>query len=55
MLTAGLIQFLAVLGIDSDMARLRTAKNYLYMLAGMVYYVWVIALETLLPASQREA
>lgn len=31
-LTTGLVQFLAVLGIDS---RLRTAKNYSYMLAGV--------------------
>jgi hypothetical protein len=36
------------------MARLRNAKNYSYMLAGMVYCVRVIALENLLPASQRD-
>jgi superfamily II DNA helicase RecQ len=53
-LSTGLIQFLAVLGIDPDMARLRTAKNYSYMLAGMVYCVRVIALEKLLPKSQRD-
>ena len=38
-LSTGLIQFLAVLGIDVDTGRLRTAKNYLYILAGMVYCV----------------
>jgi hypothetical protein len=53
-LSTGLVQFLAVLGIDSEMARLRTAKNYSYMLAGTVYCMRVIALEKLLPASQRE-
>jgi hypothetical protein len=42
-LSTGLVQFLAVLGIDPDMARLRTAKNYSYMLAGMVYCTQVIA------------
>jgi hypothetical protein len=53
-LSTSLVQFLAVLRIDSEMARLRTAKNYLYMLAGTVYCMQVIALEKLLPASQRE-
>jgi hypothetical protein len=53
-LSTGLVQFLAVLGIDLEMACLRTAKNYLYMLAGTVYCMRVIALEKLLPASQRE-
>ncbi|KZM28551.1 ATP binding [Ascochyta rabiei] len=33
---------------------LRTAKNYLYMLAGIVYYVRVLALEKLLPGGQRD-
>jgi hypothetical protein len=53
-LSTGLIQFLAVLGIDSEMARLQTAKNCSYMLAGMLYCMRVIALTKLLPASQRE-
>ena len=48
-----MIQFLAVLGYDTDTDRLRTAKNYSYMLAGMVYCVRVIAAEKLLPGSQR--
>ena len=49
-LSTGLIQFLAVLGYDTDTDRLRTAKNYSYMLAGMVYCVRVVAVETLLLA-----
>ena len=52
-LSTGLVQFLAVLGIDPDMVRLRAAKNYSYMLAGVVYCTRVIAAETLLPGSQR--
>jgi hypothetical protein len=53
-LRTGLFQFLAVLGIDPEMARLRTAKNYSYMLAGMVYCTRVIAASHLLPDSQRD-
>lgn len=53
-LRTGLFQFLAVLGIDPEMARLRTAKNYSYMLAGMVYCTRVIAASHLLPESQRD-
>jgi superfamily II DNA helicase RecQ len=53
-LSCGLVQFLAVLGIDGDMGRLRTAKNYSFMLAGMVYCVRVLGLETLLPAGERD-
>jgi hypothetical protein len=41
-LSAGLVQFFAVLGFDAVMARLWTAKNYSYMLAGMVYCVRVL-------------
>jgi hypothetical protein len=32
---------------------LQTTKNYLYMLAGIVYYVRVLALEKLLLGGQR--
>ena len=38
---------------DTGTDCLRTAKNYSYMLAGMVYCVRVIAVESLLPGSQR--
>jgi superfamily II DNA helicase RecQ len=51
---SGLLHFLAVLGIDGEMDRLRTAKNYSYMLAGVVYCVRVLAVEKLLPAAQRD-
>jgi hypothetical protein len=52
-LSCGLIQFLAVLGIDLDMGCLRNAKNYLYMLAGMVYCVRVLGVKKLLLLAQR--
>jgi hypothetical protein len=48
-----LVQFLAVLGINGGMGRLRTAKNYLFMLAGIVYCVRVLGLKTLLLARGR--
>ena len=43
-----LVHFLAVLGINSDTNCLRTAKNYLYMLAGVVYCMRVLSVEKLL-------
>jgi hypothetical protein len=52
--SSGLIHFLAVLGIDAAMDRLRTAKNYSYMLAGVVYCTRVIAVEALLPSAKRD-
>jgi hypothetical protein len=48
------VQFLAVLGIDTETKRLRTAKNYSYMLAGIVYCVWVLRVKKLLPAAGRD-
>jgi superfamily II DNA helicase RecQ len=52
--SSGLIHFLAVLGIDEEMDRLRTAKSYSYMLAGVVYCVRVLGVEALLPSAQRD-
>jgi len=52
--SSGLVHFLAVLGIDAEMDRLRTAKNYSYMLAGVVYCIRVVAIEALLPSSMRD-
>jgi hypothetical protein len=49
-----LVQFLAVLGIDREIGRLRTAKNYSFMLAGIVYGVRVLGIEKLLPADRRD-
>ena len=52
--SSGLIHFLAVLGINSDTNRLRTAKNYSYMLAGVVYCMRVLSVEKLLPSACRD-
>ena len=49
-----LLHFLAVLGIDEEHNRLRTGNDYSYILAGVVYCVRAIALESLLPGEQRE-
>lgn len=49
-----LLHYLAVLGIDTETGRLRTAKNYSYMLAGMAYCMRVLFAEALLPAAQRK-
>jgi hypothetical protein len=49
-----LIHFLAVLGIDEEMERLRRADNFSFMLAGVVYCVRVLGVEILLPSSQRK-
>ena len=43
-----------MLRIDIDTGCLQTAKNYLYMLAGIVYCMQVLALEKLLPGGQRD-
>jgi hypothetical protein len=53
LLESGLIHFLAVLGIDAQTNRLRTAKNYSYMLTGIVYCTRVIAAEAILPSGTR--
>jgi hypothetical protein len=42
-----------VLRINIDIDYLQTAKNYLYMLVGIVYCVQVLALEKLLLEGQR--
>ncbi|CAA9963514.1 RecQ family helicase [Pyrenophora teres f. maculata] len=49
------MHFLAVLGIDADNNRLRNAKQYSYMAAGVVYCIRVLAVEFLLPAEERGA
>ena len=51
---SGLVHFLAVLGIDEDLKRLRTANDFSFMLAGVVYCVRVLAVESLLPSAERE-
>ena len=51
---SGLIQFTAVLGIDADLDRLRPAKHYSYVLAGLIYCIRVIIAEKSLPAATRQ-
>jgi hypothetical protein len=53
-MSSSLMQYLAVLGIDIQTNRLRTAKNYSYILAGVTYCTRVLAVEKLLPAAGRE-
>jgi hypothetical protein len=52
--SSGLVHFLAVLGIDSNTNRLCMAKNYSYMLAGVVYYMRVLSVGHLLPSASRD-
>jgi hypothetical protein len=52
--SAILIFFLAVLGIDKEINRLRQANDFSYMLTGIVYCVRVLAVEIILPSTQRE-
>jgi hypothetical protein len=51
--SSSLVQYLAMLGIDTQTNRLRTAKNFSYMLASVVYCVRVLAAEKILPAAKR--
>ena len=53
-LSTSLIQFLAVLRINPKIVRLQTAKNYSYMLAGIVYCTQVVRAARLLLGSQRD-
>jgi hypothetical protein len=47
-----IVYFAAVLGIVKNKNRLRCKDKYLYMLAGFIYYVWVLFVEhTLLAAT----
>ncbi|KAJ9624530.1 hypothetical protein H2203_005265 [Taxawa tesnikishii (nom. ined.)] len=51
--SSGLIRFLAVLGIDEQTNRLRTADQFAFMLAGVVYCVRVLAAEIMLLSAHR--
>jgi hypothetical protein len=53
-LSCRFVQFLAILGINREIGRLRTAKNYSFMLAGVVYCVRVLSIEKLLLARGRD-
>ena len=43
-----------MLGIDTQINCLRTTKNYLYMLARVVYYIRVLAIKKLLLVVKRD-
>ena len=49
-----ILHFLAVLGIDEEINRLRQANDFLYILAGVVYYVRMLAIEIILLSTERE-
>ena len=49
-----LIHFLAILGIDEEMQRLRLANNYSFILAGMVYCMRALGVEVLLSSAYRD-
>jgi hypothetical protein len=53
-LSCRFVQFLAILGINGEIGRLRTAKNYSFILAGVVYCVRVLGIKKLLPAGGRD-
>lgn len=50
---SGLVHFLAMLSIVGDLSRLHTAKNYSYMLAGIVCCMRVLSVKKLLPSAGR--
>ena len=51
---SAILHFLAVLGINEETRRLREANDFSYILAGIVYYIRVIAVEIILPSEERE-
>jgi hypothetical protein len=51
---SAVLHFLAVLGIDKEIGRLHQANDFLYILAGIVYYVRVLAVKIILPSTERE-
>jgi hypothetical protein len=52
---SAILHFLAVLRINEETRQLREANDFSYILAGMVYYIRVIAAEIILPLEEREA
>lgn len=51
---SAVLHFLAMLGVDEEIGRLRQANDFSYMLAGVVYCVRVLAVEIILPSTKRE-
>ena len=54
MFKSAILHFLAVLRIDREINRLRQANDFLYILAGVVYYVRMLAIEIILLSTERE-
>jgi hypothetical protein len=54
MFKSTILHFLAVLRIDEEISQLRQANDFSYILAGVVYYVRVLAVEIILPSIGRE-
>jgi hypothetical protein len=52
--SSGLLHFLAVLSIDKEMGRLRKANDFSYILARVVYYTRIFAVEAILPLAERD-
>jgi hypothetical protein len=48
------MHFTAVLRIDKNIGCLQIAKNYLYMLAGVLYSILVLAVKKLLSTTKRK-
>jgi hypothetical protein len=51
---SAILHFLAMLGIDEEINQLRQANDFSYMLAGVIYYVRVLAIEIILPSIERD-
>jgi hypothetical protein len=49
-----ILHFLAILRINEETRQLQEANDFSYKLAGMVYYIQVIAVEIILPSEERE-
>ncbi|KAF4546948.1 Orsellinic acid-like protein [Elsinoe fawcettii] len=49
-----LVHFLAILGIDDETNRLRSANDFSYVLAGIVWVTRLLFVERYLPAAKRE-
>jgi hypothetical protein len=49
-----ILHFLAILGIDLQARQLRSANDFSYILASILYCICVIAVEAILPSDKRE-
>lgn len=48
-----ILHFLAMLRFDKEINQLYQANNFLYMLAGIMYCVRMLAIEIILPSMER--